>query len=946
MILDYIYSKNKKKLSISYIQDNGTKKILDLNVNRFKSYYYTPNGSYDTWDGAKCDVKYVDSPSKFDIKTFIEELNPRYKALIEGKTAPRLYTFDIETEITDEFPEPSEAKQKITAISIASPNCNVMVLGTKPLDEVGQKYLTESFDNYVKNTKFFHTLKLKTPYIKYVKFETEKEMLEYFLKNVVAKVPVIAGWNSILFDWNYISNRIKNYYPELSIQSASCSYQTEEKQYEDMRGNKVRLSMPVHTLVLDMMDVIGTFDMVVMPIKESLSLDYIAKEAIGVSKIEYDGTLQDLYETDYAKYIFYNAIDSFLVQLLDRKFKTLSAIYLQSLYCTEKIGNCFSKIKLAEALTFKEFYKNNIKIVYQDNSGIERGKLLGAYVKDPLPGKYNFIACNDFASLYPSTIVTCNLSFENYIDYYWDEEELNKYRSNPAYIVIGPNVFKNGGTIANPKLGDFVGKYLNEDELNKYRGNKNYFVSVNGCIYHNDKDYAFRRIQKKLKADRGVSKYLSKELDAKVMLDIEHIEKKQSPENTLYSDRIVTCLKGIGYDISCTQDLYNIDLNTFKRELSNEITFHSANEQAMKLLGNSMYGGSSHVSFYWFNMNLANDITGESRNLIHLMESHLTNYWYENWGSMTDWHKKWGIKLKSNWKDILSPRKSTIYGDTDSLYLEYNTLLNTIEGIETKNDNEKLDILLKINLEFLNQHNKDYIDNYYNSRFAKSVHEFELETIAKSGVWLDVKKRYAQILMWKDGKFYDNDDLPMKIKGLEMVKSSVPTMARDTLKKLVRYFLEENDNYLIQKLNIRVQEEKQKFYNADLESICGSMKVNNYTKYVIDDEGPVLVIAPKCPSNVKALGNYNQIRNHNHLPGDPIYGGKVKWYKYKVPGSYNKVDYFAFQSMNYPSWADKYAPICRKSMFEQFILDPFNRIITAVGLPNLELDGNIQTSLF
>ena len=443
-----------------------------------------------------------------------------------------MYTFDIETAISDEFPEPSLAKQEITAISVASPDCNVIVMGTKPLDKDGQEYLSKSFDNYVENTTFFHTLKLKKPYIKYLYFDTEKQMIEYFLKNIVSKVSMIAGWNSILFDWQYIVNRIRNYYPDLSIQLSSCSYQTQNKQYTDNLNNKINLPMPVHTLVLDMMDIVKTFDVAkILEFPESYRLDYVAKETIGVNKIEYEGTLQDLYETDYAKYIYYNAIDSFLVQLIDKRFRIINNICIQSLYCTEKIGSCFSKIALTEALVFKDFYKNDLKIVYQDNQVVERGRLLGAYVKKPLPGKYEFIACNDFASLYPSTICTCNLSFENYCTYAWNETELNKYRNSTAYIVIGPNVFKNDGTAAKPEIGDFVGKFLDDEKLEKYRKDPNYFVSVNGCIYNNDKDYAFRRIQTKLKADRNVSKYLSKELDAKVMLDIEHIKKGQTLNN-------------------------------------------------------------------------------------------------------------------------------------------------------------------------------------------------------------------------------------------------------------------------------------------------------------------------------------------------------------------------------------------------------------------------------
>jgi DNA polymerase elongation subunit (family B) len=217
---------------------------------------------------------------------------------------------------------------------------------------------------------------------------------------------------------------------------------------------------------------------------------------------------------------------------------------------------------------------------------------------------------------------------------------------------------------------------------------------------------------------------------------------------------------------------------------------------------------------------------------------------------------------------------------------------------------------------------------------------------------LDVKKRYAQILLWKDGKTFDINKLPMKIKGLEMVKSSYPKQARESLKRLVRFLLEDTTNeFMLQKLNMKMQEEKSLFCKADIEDICGNVGVQGYMKYIISDDDPKgLQIAPKTPYNVRALGNYNWIRNVYNLPGDPLYGGKMKWYCYYPKGFKSKKNaepqYFAFQSRNYPAWAKEYAPISYEDMFTRTILDPFNRIIEAIGIGELRSDGSIQMSLF
>ena len=136
-----------------------------------------------------------------------------------------------------------------------------------------------------------------------------------------------------------------------------------------------------------------------------------------------------------------------------------------------------------------------------------------------------------------------------------------------------------------------------------------------------------------------------------------------------------------------------------------------------------------------------------------------------------------------------------VYGDTDSLYLSYKDLIDTIEGSEKMTLEEKLKIILKINTEFLDKHNKEHLRDYFLSRNARAntadLEDFELETVNKRGVWLhETKKRYGQILLWKEGKYYDIDDLPIKVKGLEVIKSSYPTIARKQLKQMLRFILE------------------------------------------------------------------------------------------------------------------------------------------------------------
>ena len=206
--------------------------------------------------------------------------------------------------------------------------------------------------------------------------------------------------------------------------------------------------------------------------------------------------------------------------------------------------------------------------------------------------------------------------------------------------------------------------------------------------------------------ERAFSKYLSKKMDAQIISDIDHILRcyKDHPQlgiselnhNILhkYEKDEIDVLKSIGYDILSGEDLVKMsekDLKELKRKVKTEITYHSNLEQAIKLMMNSIYGGTSHQAFYWFNIALANDITGEGRNLTHHMERHLNEFWRDAWQTNPDLKKiqdDLGIKLKSP-DDIKAILKNSndnslvtcVYGDSVDGNSLVNVELNGIKGI-------------------------------------------------------------------------------------------------------------------------------------------------------------------------------------------------------------------------------------------------------------------------
>ena len=908
MILDYEYDQRNKKFTISYINPKGTKSFYEFNINRFKSYYPCPTGKFQDWDGTKVDVRYTDRPSKFDIMEFVEDLPENIKEeLFDENCIPKVYTWDIETEFDpNEKPDPASAKFPITAISCVSPEMKVMVLGTKPLDNTTIDNISKYIKDYCNGILLCQESKIVPEFI-YKKFDSEHDMLQWFVKNVVAKVPILAGWNSDGFDQQYITSRIKNYYEDISLYSMSCRGRMGMKKIVNTfhPNDDIRIPSPRHTLMVDMMDIINTYDMTILPIKESMSLDWISDQSLGVKKIKYDGDLNELYANDPERFFFYNAIDSVLVQLIHKRFRTLNLIFNYANVTHLPIDKCFGKIGPAEALFFQNFHNKGYHIVYYPDRHVERGELPGAYVKEPIAGQYQWACCFDFASLYPTQVMTCNLSVENFV--------------------------------TPPRSSGWT-----EDELNIYKSDPNYFVSINGNVYKNDKDYAFREIQIFLKKNRNTTKYLAKEMDAQVMSVIERvINTKSNGDWSPFSDDVKNWMVK-NYNISSKRDVVAYpDLEDLKYKVKTDIDNMISREQSFKLLGNSCYGGSSHPAFYWYNMSLAADITGESRSLIHMMEDK-TQLVFDKWTEMTDVHKMLGVTVdKTNFP---TNYVSTIYQDTDSSYVNLGPIVDSIIELRGADDKEKCKFCVEFADKFMNNYFAKILDEYFTPRHVKNRHFFELETVAKTGIWIGIKKRYAQALLWKDGRYYDEPK--MKVKGLEVIKGSYPSFSRKILKDLTMTLLTENihDSDFIHKFNAKVMDWKDKFMKQDPDLITEAISVSNYWKGVESDDDPSGVkILKGAPYNVKALALYNWMINAKKKPGDTIYNGKVRCYLVQKTNAKSEDTYFAYPTGGFPSWAP---PINRNAMYTKTVLEPINRIITKIGLPELTIDGAIQVDLF
>jgi len=353
-------------------------------------------------------------------------------------------------------------------------------------------------------------------------------------------------------------------------------------------------------------------------------------------------------------------------------------------------------------------------------------------------------------------------------------------------------------------------------------------------------------------------------------------------------------------------------------------------EQAVKLCLNSIYGAFGNPYFYFFNVDIAETITGQGKDAILYTEELLNKYFREFWHKDTAAHQEMGIEVKGRIE-----RPVGIYIDTDSVYVKFE------EVIKKSNwQGSEKDFILKLYKVRLKDYIEKILQKYANDNNAENFLFFELESVAKNAIWL-AKKKYMQNIVWKDPDIHYDELSKISSKGFEIIQSSTPIFAREKLKELITYI------FSVEKLNMKefaslLKETKRQFRLTDVDKISFSKNVNNYQKYILNDTDE-FEFALRCPMGVRAAGYHNYLLNNSNLKG-----------KYQIVGNGNKLkmyhsldkscDVFAYEPGDYPY---EFAPdIDYDTQFEKTILGPINRVISAMGFKEFDRNLIYTNSLF
>jgi DNA polymerase elongation subunit (family B) len=298
----------------------------------------------------------------------------------------KLATLDIEVASENGFPDVESAAEEILLITL-------------------QDYSTKEIITWGKGP-----FKLKQGNHYYKQFNNEYDLLYDFIHWWMDNTPeVITGWNSKLYDIPYIVRRLDRILGEKLMKRISpWGLVTEVETYIAGRKN---ISYDVGGISqLDYLDLYKKFT---YTNQESYRLDHIANVELGQKKLDHSefDTFKDFYTNGWQKFVEYNIVDVELVDRLEDKMKLIELALTMAYDAKVNYEDVFYQVRMWDTIIYNYLKKRNIVIPPKERSDKD-SKYAGAYVKEPIPGKYDWVVSFDLNSLYPHLIMQYNISPE------------------------------------------------------------------------------------------------------------------------------------------------------------------------------------------------------------------------------------------------------------------------------------------------------------------------------------------------------------------------------------------------------------------------------------------------------------------------------------------------------------------------------------------------------
>jgi DNA polymerase elongation subunit (family B) len=316
------------------------------------------------------------------------------------------------------------------------------------------------------------------------RFDTEADMLSNFL-NLWEEIDptIITGWNSGFFDVPYMYYRMCNV---LGKEQASRLSPLRKLNFTEWDT-----AQPIELGGINHLDYMLLFKKYIVKQEPSYKLNDIGEKYVKLNKIEYEGSLDRLFQTDINKFIEYNLRDVEIIIALENKLKFIDLTVAICHLCHVPYEQIYLSTVLNDGAILTYLKRQNIvspnkpTTVNPSLKESTNDEYAGGYLKDPTPGLYEWVIDLDFTSLYPSIIRSLNMGIETLIgrivnsgkyDNQWSYAELTEMDSDKMITIekLNPDYTTSRTQVS-------VGK------ITKLIEDNNWIVAASGAIFRTDK---------------------------------------------------------------------------------------------------------------------------------------------------------------------------------------------------------------------------------------------------------------------------------------------------------------------------------------------------------------------------------------------------------------------------------------------------------------------------
>ena len=806
-------------------------------------------------------------------KMFESDVNPIFQCLSENylnQDAPKLNVafFDIETDFDPErgFADPSDPFMPITAITVHLQWLDALVtfaLPPKTLTmEQAQAEVAEFNNTYL--------------------YANEGDMLQAFL-DVIEDADIISGWNSEGYDIPYTVNRVSRVLSKDDTRRFCLWGQLPKRREFEKYGKTAETFDTIGRVHMDYLELYRKYT---YEERHTYRLDAIGEMEVGENKTPYEGTLDQLYNNDFRKFIEYNRQDVALLDKIDKKLRFIDLANEIAHDNTVLLQTTMGAVAVTEQAIINESHNRGMQV---PNRREHEGNTAaaGAYVAFPKKGVHEWIGSMDLNSLYPSIIRAMNMAPETIIGQ------------------IRPDLtdeFLHNATTLEKK--SFAGAWEGKFATLEYE-----------AVMDQRKDVALT-----LDLEDGTSHVLSGAEIYKLIFD-SHQPWMLSANGTIFTTEIEGVVPGLLKRwYSERKELQAKKKKAIEAGNATEIAFWDKRQLVKKINLNSLYGAILNPGCRFFDKRIGQSTTLTGRQIAKHMAAEVNKI-------VTGEYNHIG--------------KAIIYGDTDSVYFSaYPVLKDEINSgsIPWGKDN-----VITLYDQICDQANTTFPDfmrrAFHCPRPRSEVIAAGREVIADTGLFI-TKKRYAVRVYDLEGDRQDVKGKLGKVKamGLDLKRSDTPVFMQDYLKTLLDMVLDlKPENELLESITQFRREFKER-PGYEKGSPKRANKIGHYQR-LEEKQGKA-----NMPGHVRASINWNTLKrmNGDKYSQEIVDGMKVIVCKLKQnPLQYTSVAY-PTDELRMPDWF-KELPFDDAAM-EEVIID--NKLDNLIGVLDYDLESTKQNNTF